>query len=70
MVAFIKFCGLEASEAMKGMKSSVVVAGEQHTLWHGFDKSIAEQTRARRTMLIHKWLEEHFIAKGLGDGAA
>ena len=55
-------------KSMKGRKLSV--GGGQHTLWHGFDKSIAEQTIATPTMLIHTGPKEHFIAKGLGDGAA
>ena len=57
-------------KTVKGRTFSMVIGGEQHTLWHGFDKSIAEQTIARRTMLIHKVLKEPFIQKGLGDGAA
>ena len=55
---------------MKGRKFSVEIGGEQFTLWHGFDKSIAEQTLARGTMLIHKGLKEHFISKGLGESVA
>ena len=57
-------------ESMKGRKFTTTIAGETYTLWHGFDKSVAEQTIARRTMLIHEELKEHFVAKSLGDPAA
>ena len=57
-------------KAMKGRKFSVAIGGDQVALWHGFDKSTKEQTLARRTMLVHKGIREHFVHKGLGEAAA
>ena len=57
-------------KSMKGRKFTITIGGENFTLWHGFDKSIKEQTLARRTMLVHKGIREHFVQKGLGEAAA
>ena len=51
-------------------KFQTTIEGESHTLWHGFDKTVAEQTVARRTMMVNKCIKEHFVAKSLGDAAA
>ena len=57
-------------KSMKGRKFSVQIAAEQITLWHGFDKSTAEQTLARRTMHALKGLKEFFVSRGLGEAVA
>ena len=57
-------------KSMKGRKFTITIGGETFTLWYGFDKSTKEQTLARRTMLVHKGIREHFVQKGLGEAAA
>ena len=53
-----------------GRTFQITIAGESHTIWHGFDKTVADQMVTRRSMMVRRCIKVHFVVKSLCDPAA